>query len=382
MKHYLRHRLFIGFLRIAAGPVVRRAMGYKAAKIKGPDRPAIIISNHNSDLDPALVTMGFSKHIYFLASEHALRNGLPSKILKFVFAPIPINKTQTDISAVKEMLRRIKEGANVCLFAEGDRSFSGKTSPLALSTAKLVRASGADLYTFRIRGGYFTSPRWSKKIRKGKMSGGVVNKYPASDIKGMSDAELLSAIERDIYVDAYADQAREPVSYRCKNLAESIETTLYLCPACRKPGTIKSAGDGFSCGCGLRAVYKDTGALEGELLPFATITEWDEWQARELPEVIKEAGDGPICSDEDQMLFEVDVAKAKTPIGEGKLQIDRKALRCAGFEYPIDRIARLAVVGQMTLLFASRDGRTYEVRSPYPRSALKYREVFRALTGG
>jgi len=88
-------------------------MGYSCAKQKGPSMPSLIVSNHNTDLDPALVGLGFTRHIYFLSSEHALRAGLPSKLLRFVFAPITINKALPDITAIKKMIRRLKAGANV-----------------------------------------------------------------------------------------------------------------------------------------------------------------------------------------------------------------------------------------------------------------------------
>jgi len=319
--------------------------------------------------------------MYFLTSEHALRNGFPSKVLDFIFSPVSIDKTNTDIQAVKEMIRRIKKGANVCLFAEGDRSFSGKTAPLTLSAAKLVKASRADLITFRIEGGYFTTPRWGKKMRKGRMTGGVVNNYSAAEIKNKTDREVLDLIEKDIFVDAYGSQRVKRVLFKGKDLAENIETALFLCPGCGKPGTIRSSGNSLSCECGLAAEYTESGFLEGGSLPFSTVTEWYEWQESALAELVINAGDGLICSDEGQRLYEVEITVGKKLIGEGGLSIDRGALHCAGMRFPIERITRVAVAGQMILLFSMKDGPTYEVRSAVPRSALKYREIFRILTG-
>ena len=379
MKHYLWHRFIFWVLRYTAGPVVKLLMGYRCKRYKGPGVPSLIVSNHNSDLDPAFIGMGFSRHIYFLTSEHALRNGFSSKLIKFVFSPVHIDKTKADIASIKEMIRRIKAGANVCLFAEGDRSFTGTTAPLTLSTAKLVKACGADLITFRLEGGYFTTPRWSRRSRKGKMTGGVVNKYSAGEIKGMTHEQLLGVIERDIYVDAYEGQKAEPVRYRGKNLAENIETTLYLCPGCDRIGTIRSEGDRFFCDCGLHATYTETGFLEGESLPFSTVTDWGVWQRQKLEEIIQNAGDGAICANEAQRLYLVDAATSKTLVGEGRLQIDREAIRFAGMVFPLVQVTRVAVVGQMTLLFALKSGETYEVLSDTPRSALVYREIFRIL---
>jgi len=354
-------------------------MGYRCHKKKGPNVPSLIISNHNTNLDPALVAMGFSRHIYFLTSEHALRNGFPSKVLNFIFAPIPINKTQTDIVSIKEIIRRLKAGANVCLFAEGDRSFTGMTSPVTLSTAKLARTCGADLITFRLEGGYFTSPRWSKSVRKGEMSGGIVNKYSAAELKTMTDRQIHEAIERDIHEDAYECQKVKPIRYRGKNLAEHIETALYLCPGCRRIGTIRSEGNRFFCDCGLGATYMETGFLEGKTLPFSTIADWGRWKEVQLESIVNNAGHEPICTDECQQLYKVSTATEKTLVGEGTMRIYREVFHCASLTFPIREITRFAVVGQMTLLFACKDGTTYEVRSPAPRSALIYRDIFRIL---
>jgi len=355
-------------------------MGYRCEKQKGPEAPSLIISNHNTDLDPALVGLAFSRQMYYLASEHAFRNGFASKMLKFLFDPIPFNKTRADVYAIKEMIRRLKAGANVCLFAEGDRSFTGITAPVPASTAKLVKLSGVEMVTFRLEGGYFTTPRWSKKKRKGKMTGAMVNRYTVEELKGMTEEQIISAIDRDIYEDACERQKVRQDRFCGENLAESIETALFLCPGCNKIGAIRSEGDRFFCGCGLSGVYTETGMLEGAELRFSTTSEWGKWQDEQLETIVGEAGGGVICSDEGQTLYKVRPAIDKTLIGEGQMSIDREVFRCAGHDFPVGQITKFAIVGQMTLLFSTIGGESYEVRSNAPRSALKYREIFRVLT--
>ena len=381
MKHYLWHRFIYYILRVAAGPLVKYVMGYSCSKQKGPDEPSLILANHNTDLDPALVALGFTRHMYFLSSEHAFRRGFPSKVLRFLFAPIPFTKTKTDVAASKEMIRKLHAGANVCLFPEGDRSFYGTTGQITLSTAKLAKISGAGLITFRLEGGYFTAPRWSKKLRKGRMSGAIAGRYSAAELKSMTDKQVLDVIERDLYESAYERQKVKTESYRGKKLAENIETALYLCPGCKKIGTIRSEGKRFSCLCGLSAEYTETGLLVGETLPFSTLTEWGRWQVGPLAEIIDGAGDAPICSDDNQQLFGVEAAMEKIFIAKGKMYIDREAFHCAGMSFPLQQITKFAIVGQMTLLFSTKDGATFEVRSKTPRSAIKYREIFCILTG-
>ena len=381
LKNYTWHKVIFTILRYSAGQLVKLSFGYKFKRYRGINKPALIFANHNTNLDPALVGLAFSRQIYFLASEHAFRAGFGSKLMNFIFAPIPFNKARTDINSVKEILRRLKAGANVCLFAEGDRSFNGLTSPIALSTAKLAKTSGADLITYRFDGAYFVTPRWAINKRKGKIYGAVVNKYTTDELKSMSADEVLAAIERDLYEDAYKRQTELPCRYTGKNLAENIETVLYICSGCSKIGTIESNQNNFYCGCGLNGEYTETGFLKGDSLKFTTITEWDQWQTDELKNIINNAGNEVICTDENQQLFEVQPAVCKTLIGEGSMHIDRTAFHCAGHVFQLDNITRFTVVGQQTLLFALIDGLTYEVRSSTPRSALKYREIFKILIG-
>jgi len=366
-------------MRGIAIPVSKLMWGYRRILNKGPDAPSIIISNHNTNFDPALVVVDFTRHIFFVASEHTFRHGLRSLYLKTVFAPIPINKAQADAFTMREILYRLKAGYSVCIFAEGNHSFNGLTGRIPISTAKLVKMSGAALITHRFEGGYFTKPRWAKKKRWGEMTGRLVRTYPPEELKTMTPDQILKAIERDIHEDAYERQKEREIRYRGKDRAEHIEIALYLCPRCKRIGTIRSRGNGFSCECGLSAVYTETGLLEGENLPYTTITAWDRWQNEHITHIAAAAGSEPICSDENQQLFLVQSAVGTTFIAEGTMFVSRAELHCAGMSFPLTQIKRFTILGKMTLFFTLNDGSQYEVRSAAPRSPLKYIEIIRAL---
>ena len=374
-----RHKFLYYFFRNLTGPFVKLYMGYRCTGEKRAYTPAIIIANHNTDLDPVLVALGVPGPMYFVASEHVLRKGFWAKVLTLFFAPIPINKTQTDSTAVKEILRRIRAGSSVCVFAEGNRSYTGVTGPIPASTAKLIKISKASLITYRIEGGYFTTPRWANQKRRGKMTGGVAGVYSQAELAAMDEKQILGLVERDIHENAYERQKENPVRFRGKNLAEHIETVLYLCPECKSIGTIHSSGDEFTCGCGMAGRFTDTGFLEGESLRFSTVPDWAAWQTGELAVIVQNAGDGPICTDDDQELFLVQTASKRDFIGKGPMQISRTELRCANYAFPLEQITRFAIVDKMTLLFSLMGGAEYEIRSAAPRSVLKYLEAFNIL---
>ncbi len=49
------------------------------------------------------------------------------------------------------------------------------------------------------------------------------------------------------------------------------------------------------------------------------------------------------------------------------------------YTYNFDELSDLGIIGQMVIAFATTDRQAYEIKSSYPRSALKYREVLKNL---
>jgi hypothetical protein len=316
--------------------------------------------------------------------------GFASALIRFFFSPIVFSKGSTDTRALRDILGRLRRGNSVCLFAEGNRSFSGKTGRVDESTGKLVRLSGAALITYRLRGGYFTAPRWGRRMRKGPMWGEPVGFYPPEQLKSMKSADITALIRRDIYEDAYETMRETPYPYRGKGLAEDLETALYLCPRCRGMGTLVSRGDTLRCGCGFSVRYDEYGLLHpahrdgssaDEERAFTTVRDWWLWQHEAMEEIAAAAGEGPVCSDEDQILFEVEAGSGARIVKRGRLSLGRGGLRCGEFHFPLGDILELAITGQRTLAFAAR-GKRYELKSEKPRSAAKYQRVFEVLLKG
>jgi 1-acyl-sn-glycerol-3-phosphate acyltransferase len=394
-----RFHLFVWrFLWVFVAPVLRKIFHYRcvAAPAKRDsgalfagyreDAPALVISNHTTDLDPVFVGCSFPGHLYFVASEHVFRMGFASALIRFFFSPIVFSKGSTDVRALREILGRLRKGSRVCLFAEGDRSFSGRTGRIDESTGKLARLSGAALITYRLRGGYFFSPRWSRKMRRGPVRGEPVGFYPPEKLKSMTAAEITALIGRDIYEDAYETMRNRARPYRGKALAENLETALYLCPRCGGMGTLRSHGDTLSCACGLAVRYDEYGALSpvsrgesagGEQV-FSTVSDWWFWQDTAVERIARAAGREPVGADAGESLFEVKAGSGLRLLGRGRLSLGREGLCCGETRFPLEDIPELAVTGQRTLVFTARGGR-YELRNDKPRSAAKYQRVFELL---
>jgi 1-acyl-sn-glycerol-3-phosphate acyltransferase len=320
--------------------------------------------------------------------------GFASALIRFFFSPIVFPKGGTDPRPLRDILERLRNGKSVCLFAEGNRSFSGKTNRIAESTGKLARLSGAALITYRLRGGYFVAPRWGRKMRKGPIWGEPVGYYSPEELKSMKASEISDLIRRDISEDAYETMRNGPRRYRGAGLAEDLETALYLCPRCGGMGTLVSRGDTLRCGCGLAVRYDEYGALRpvdrdapagwesgvlsGGVPAFTTVRDWWFWQYEAMERIVAAAGEGSVCFDEGESLFAVEAGSGVRVLGQGRLSLGRDGLRCGEFRFPLRDILELAITGQRTLVFVS-GGKRYELKNKKPRSAAKYQRVFELL---
>ena len=374
MEHLGRYRFLWRFFRPFVRFWLQRKFNYDA-EVCTEQGPFMVLCNHNTDWDPLLLACAFPDYMSYVASEHIFRWGLAGKLIVALMAPIARLKGKTAGDTAMTMLRRLRKGISVAMFAEGNRSFNGLTNEILPATGKLARSSGVKLITYRLDGAYFTSPRWSASLRRGKMTGRIVRVYTPAELKAMSADEVNAAIRRDLFVDAYAVQRKAMVPFRGKNLAEHLETVLCRCPRCGAIGTLKSEGDTLRCACGFSVRYNVYGFLEGEDAPFDNITAWDAAQTEQLITLADAAGDGPIFSDDGMDLKEVfQDTHGETPIGTGRMTLFADRLECCGMVFLLSELGGFSLVRAQTVDLSCA-GRCFEITSPEVRCTRKYMTV-------
>lgn len=370
----VRHKIFWEILRPLVVVFLRIRFGYTYEKAKGLPEKYIVLSNHATDYDPLLVGASFPRQIYFVASEHVARWGFLSKVLDYVFAFIVRYKGTVASSTVKEILRRVKAGGSVCVFAEGDRCWDGVTQTILPSTGKFVKTARCGLVTYRIQGGYFTSPRWSSssKTRKGYLHGEVVRVYTAEEVAAMSVDEVNAVIARDLHEDAYARQLESPRRYKCKEPAEGMENLLFLCPRCGAVDTMRSAGDTVSCAhCGHSFRYDEYGALHGT--DCATVKELAAWQKERIAAM---AAEGAVLTSPDATLTRI-VKHEELPVDSGKVSMSADGITCGDTAIPMADISILSMHGKRGIVFSAA-GSYYELKPAIGSNALKFQLLYDA----
>jgi len=240
------------------------------------DRPYLILFNHQTPFDQFFVALAFKGPIYFISTEDIMSNGLVSKVIKWLLAPIPIKKQAGDFSAVMTTLRVAREGATIAMAPEGNRTYSGKTEYINPAVAGLAKKMKLPIALFRIEGGYGMEPRWSNVTRRGKMKGEVYRVIEPEEYAALSNEELYEQICQGLYVNEGAADG----IFRSNRQAEYLERAMYVCPFC---GLTKYESHGneaecLSCHRKIRYGADKTVTGVGYEFPFRFMTEWYDYQ--------------------------------------------------------------------------------------------------------
>lgn len=344
------------------------------AELCREDGPLLVLSNHNTDMDPMLTACSFREPLYFVASEHILRQGKVSSFVNFITEIIARQKGGSSSATIRSIVRHLNEGHNVCLYPEGNRSWDGVTGPISPATGKLVRMSGAKLVTLKMEGAYLSSPRWSGfTIRRGLSRGIIAGVYEPEYLKSISAKQVQEIIERDLYQDDYAFQRENHIHYRGKKLAEHLETLLFMCPHCKTMGKMRSEGDRFICDeCGTNLRYTDEGFFVGENMMYDSVVDWRIWQTEQIRKLCEDEKKDVIFTDNGMELYSVSTGSKAELKCCGTVSLNRKGLSLPGGLFlPVSEISGMSIRGAQDLYF-SRGSENYVLKSRKIRCTSKY----------
>ena len=358
-------------------------LGFRA-KQSGIKGPFLLLCNHVTDWDPVLAGCSFSQQMYFVASEHLLRQKVAGPLIRWAQDPIPRQKSGSAAGTVMSILRHLKKGHSVAFFPEGNRTWDGVTGDMLPTVGKLARTAGVKLVTYRLEGGYFTSPRWAgSSIRRGRMRGAVVRVYSPESLKAMTPDEINRHIREDLFEDAYARQRANPIRYRSRRGAEHMERLLFICPKCGMLHSLRSKNDTVRCWkCGFSFRWLPTGFLAGADLPFDNLRDWNRWQTEEIRRICAAAEPGkPIFTDTDVTTCRVEFARDQKSIAGGEMQLFSDRLEIPGAEIPLSGLTGMAIVQGQDLYVSTADA-TYLVRSQTVKCMTKYLTACSLLNPG
>ncbi len=292
--------------------------------------PIIVISNHESYLDPVVTSMlTRGRPGNFVTGEFVFRKEPWGTWFKLGGA-IPKKQFVVDTVSVKAMMKVMKRKGVLFIYPEATRCVDGSTITFDDGVAKMAKKAGAAIYIAHIHGAYLTMPRWSHgSIRRGKITAEFVRKLKGEDVKSMSADEIHQYILDGIRYDEN-DYAREhKIPYKGSNLAKGLQNVAYICPKCSTEFSMKwvkgEGGDKLRCDkCGNTVRYLPTGLLEGATKDDISFEDLKKWTDRERELVAEEIAQGDFHMELDADLFKVFDPLTFAKTGSGKVTITSK----------------------------------------------------------
>jgi 1-acyl-sn-glycerol-3-phosphate acyltransferase len=124
----------------------------------------ILASNHASYLDPIVLGVVSPRKMNFMAKEELFYQKWFARFLT-ALGVFPVKRGSADLSAIKEAMRRIREGKGLVLFPEGSRRFDNNSGQLYRGIGFLALKVNAPIVPAFIRGSNLALPRKAKFIR-------------------------------------------------------------------------------------------------------------------------------------------------------------------------------------------------------------------------
>lgn len=167
---------------------------------------AVYICNHQSFLDPMLMSFALRRPMNYMARETLFRlpgfRGLIRSLNAF-----PVRRAAADAAALKEAMRRLRSGGQVVVFAEGTRTRDGRIGPLLPGVAVLAQRAAEWTVPVVIDGAFEAWPRWRRLPRPGSVVVQYAPPIPQAEARTLGARAFVERV-RETLIELQTDVRR------------------------------------------------------------------------------------------------------------------------------------------------------------------------------
>lgn len=374
-KPFKRPFLF-PFAKFWFGLYARIVLGYrKKSKFKiQKGEKIVVLSNHQTDLDPLLVMLSFNKMLRTLATDNTFAGKKAAKWMTYLGA-IPKRKGLADIKSTMEMMKHSNNGDSLLFFPEGNRSYADFQFFISDRIGKMLKSFKCTLVLFNLHGGFGIMPRMGNKRRKGKFYGEIKTILHYEDYKDMDDMTLFNVIKDNLRViDSESGEL-----YKSKARAEYFERLFFICPKCQSISTVYSKGNYLRCkNCDMEMEYTEDLHLKSNNVPFTTLLEYYNYQKKYVRDHDFSKQE-EIFTDEHVSLTLANPYQDKVKMElDSKVTLTNKELIFDHHKFEIKDILIASPVSGRKLVFTIGDN-NYTIKGDERFNAIKYVFLFNKL---
>jgi 1-acyl-sn-glycerol-3-phosphate acyltransferase len=167
----------------------------------------LLVSNHQSYLDPVLLGVPIERPISYLSKSELFENKFFGALIRGLNA-FPVRQGASDVGAVKETIKRLEQGHLLNIFVEGTRSEDGNIGPTQPGAALVIRRAKVPVVPVVIDGSFEAWPRGDKLFHAHPirvMYGPPMN---LSDLKAAEITRRIEATLRSMFEELRAKRER------------------------------------------------------------------------------------------------------------------------------------------------------------------------------
>jgi len=176
---------------------------------------ALYISNHQSFLDPILMSYALRRPVNYMARDTLFRMPGFKQLIASLNA-FPVRRATADTAAMKEAMRRLKRGGQVVVFAEGTRTPDGRIGPFLPGVALLAQRTADWTVPVLIDGAFEAWPRTQSFPGPGRIVVRYGEAISRADARRQEPHDFLRRVRQtivDMQHDTRRRTGRPPLAY-------------------------------------------------------------------------------------------------------------------------------------------------------------------------
>jgi 1-acyl-sn-glycerol-3-phosphate acyltransferase len=154
----------------------------------------LLVANHQSYLDPVLVSVRLDRPVGFFAKSELFENPYMGWLIRSLHA-FPVRRGKGDRAALQAAVEKLKQGAVVNVYPEGTRTEDGEIREILPGVALIVKRSGVPMVPVVVHGSFQSWPKGSKLFHPHPIK---VMYGPPMDVRELKGEEIVALIRRTL----------------------------------------------------------------------------------------------------------------------------------------------------------------------------------------
>lgn len=157
---------------------------------------ALLLANHQSNLDPVLISTKLKRPVSYMAKSELFEKGKYFTWLIRSLHAFPVKRGAGDVGAIKEAINRLNEGNILNMYPEGTRTKTGALGKILPGVAVVIRRAGVPVIPVIIDGSFDAMRKGSLLPRRCKIR--IYYGEPLK-IEGLKPAAVLELLDQTLH---------------------------------------------------------------------------------------------------------------------------------------------------------------------------------------